>query len=296
MSFSIFLQKQKNRIAGRTVRIKSLLAAAGLVTLGLLASHGTATAQAVTQAYLTDSPLERGMIVRLTDKDNSRVQALSAKDITKMEGVVVAANDAPVTLSDANATSQQVFVATTGQYNVLVSNQNGTIKTGDYITISALDGIGMKAGSEQSRVVGKALQSFDGKDNVSGTATVTNAQHQKINVSIGLIAVDINISHNPLEAQKQQTLPGFQYVQQAAGNVVNKQVTPLQVYVAVFAILATAIIAGAIIYTGVRTSLTAIGRNPLAKSSIMRNLLQVVITGIIILILGIVGVYLILKL
>jgi hypothetical protein len=277
-------------------KIKSVMALFALVGLSLLAAKGTVTAQAVTQAYLTDAPLERGMIVRLTDKDTSKVQALAAKDITKMDGVVVAANDSPVTLSTENATKQQVFVATNGQYKVLVSNQGGVIKSGDYVTISAIDGIGMKAGDKESRIIGKALEPFDGKANVSGTATVENAQHNKIPVSIGLIGVDINISHNPLEAKPESLLPGFAYLQQAAGNVANKPVTPVQVYVALLGLLASAAVAGSIIYAGVRTSLTAIGRNPLAKTSIMRNLLQVVITGIIILIIGITGVYLILKL
>jgi hypothetical protein len=58
----------------------------------------------------------------------------------------------------------------------------------------------------------------------------------------------------------------------------------------------TAIIAGSILYAGVRTSMIAIGRNPLAKGSVTRNLIQVVVTSVIILIIGIVAVYLILKL
>jgi hypothetical protein len=60
--------------------------------------------------------------------------------------------------------------------------------------------------------------------------------------------------------------------------------------------LLAAAIAGAILYAGIRTSMIAIGRNPLAKSSVTRNLLSVVITSVIILIIGIVAVYLILKL
>jgi hypothetical protein len=85
-------------------------------------------------------------------------------------------------------------------------------------------------------------------------------------------------------------------VQQAAGNIVNKVVSPAQLYLGILALIVTAIVAGSILYAGVRTSMIAIGRNPLAKSSVMRNLISVVITSVIVLIIGVVAVYLILKL
>ncbi|HSH18612.1 MAG TPA: hypothetical protein VK978_04470 [Candidatus Saccharimonadales bacterium] len=257
---------------------------------------GAAGAQAVTRAYNTDTPLQRGMIVRVAEKDGTKVEALKSKDMEKMEGVIVAANDAPVTLSAVDAQKQQVFVATTGRYSILVSNQNGPIKKDDYVTISALAGVGMKAGGEQSRIIGKALGGFDGQKNISGKTTVQNAQKQNVPITIGLIPVEINISHNPLEAKPESILPGYEYLQRMAGSVAGKPVPPLQLYVSLIALILTTAISGSIIYAGVRTSLTAVGRNPLAKSSIMRNLLQVVLTGIIILIIGVVAVYLILKL
>jgi hypothetical protein len=145
-----------------------LLAAFGtlLAVLGFTAS--VVSAQAVTRAFTTDNPIQRGMIVKLDDKDNTKVVPVSGKELQKIEGIVVAANDSPVTLSTDNSTKQQVYVATTGRYDVLVSNQNGPIKTDDYISVSALDGVGMKATSSQSRILGKALSSFDGKSNTIG--------------------------------------------------------------------------------------------------------------------------------
>jgi len=57
-----------------------------------------------------------------------------------------------------------------------------------------------------------------------------------------------------------------------------------------------AAISGSILYGGVRTTMVSIGRNPLAKASIMRGLAQVVLVSIIIFIIGLIGVYLLLKL
>ena len=257
---------------------------------------GVAHGQAVTRAYDTDTALQRGMIVRVAEKDDTRVEALKTEDMTKMEGVIVAANDAPVTLSSEDTKKLQVFIATNGRYNVLVSNQNGVIKKGDYITISALAGVGMKAGGEQSRIIGKALGSFDGQNNISGKTTVKNAQKQDVPITIGLIPVEVSVSNNPLEARPESILPGFEYLQRMAGSVAGKPVPPIRIYISLIALVLCAAIAGSIVYAGVRTGMTAIGRNPLARRSIISNLLQVTLTGIIILIIGIIGVYLILKL
>lgn len=274
----------------------TLPAILGLVLTGLFVAGGTAAAQAVTRAYNTDQQLQRGMIVRLAEKNNTKVEALKAAEIDKMEGVIVAANDSPVTLSAADQSMQQVFVATTGRYNVLVSNQNGAIKKDDYITISAVAGVGMKADGKQSRIVGKALSGFDGANNVSGKMTVKNSSNTQIPITLSLIAVEINVAHNPIEDKKSSLIPGMEFLQKAAGEVVNHEVEPGQLYLALAALIVSAFIAGSILYAGVKTSMTAIGRNPLAKASVMRNLLSVVVTSIIILIIGIVAVYLILKL
>lgn len=236
------------------------------------------------------------MIVRLDAKDNTKVIPVSDKDMAKMEGVVVAANDSPVTLSSSDQTIQQVFVATTGRYEVLTSNQNGSIHKDDYITVSALDGVGMKADTKQPRIIGKALSDFDGKSGVIGETTAKNSEGKSIPIALGMVGVEISVSHNPLEAKKQSIIPGLEKLQQVAGTVSNNQVTPGQIYLGMAIMILTSIVAGSILYAGVRTSMIAIGRNPLARGSVMRNLIQVVITSVIILIIGIVAVYLILKL
>jgi hypothetical protein len=279
-------------------RHKPILVVAVLLSifLGLAAQATPVSAQAVTKAYLTDSPLQRGMLVKLMDKDKKRVEALPDDAAAKMEGVIVAANDAPVTLSSADATVQQVFVATTGHYNLLVSNQNGPIKPNDYLTISSLKGIAMRADTNQPIVAGKALVGFDGKTGVSGTTTLKDSTGRSIPVSFGLIPVTINVSHNPLEKPKESRVPGIAFLQSGAKAIVNKTVDPARLYLSLMILIIIAAISGSILYGGVRTTMVSIGRNPLAKASIMRGLAQVVLVSIIIFIIGLIGVYLLLKL
>lgn len=292
-----FRRKQLNETKHRSSYAAKRSAGYLLIAVfAMLAAPATVAAQAITHAYNTDTPIQRGMIVRLDEKDKTKVEPVSQNDIAKMEGVVVAANDAPLTLSTDASTSQQVFVATTGRYEVLVCNQNGPIKKDDYITLSALDGVGMKADGNQSRIIGRAVTDFDGKNDLSGQTTVKNSEGKDIPINIGVVGVDINISHNPLETKQESIVPGLDYLQKAAGSITNKSVAPAQVYLSLVAFLVAAGIAGSILYAGVRTSMVAIGRNPLAKGSVMRNLISVVITSVIILIIGVTAVYLILKL
>src|SRR6185312_15415943 len=105
----------------------------------------------VTQSYNADtSVVQTGMLVELKPKDPTTVVPLPDSDIKHMLGVVVPQNNAAIVLTPQNVTTQQVLVATTGHYNVLATNQNGPIKVGDYLTISALDGVAMKASEAQS--------------------------------------------------------------------------------------------------------------------------------------------------
>jgi hypothetical protein len=253
-------------------------------------------AQAVTRAYTADKTLQRGMIVRITDKDKNKVEALTFKVADKMLGVVVAANDAPVTLTSGDTTHQQVFVASNGRYNVLVSDQGGKIALNDYLTISSLEGIAMKADLSQTIVVGKALATFDGNSKLSSTVTVKNSAGREVKVGIGVIPVEINISHNPLQDTAATLIPGLKYLSAGARVISARDVSPIRLYVSVFLLLVISAVAGGILFSGVRSAVMSIGRNPLAKQSILKGLSQIILISVIVFIIGVIGVYLILKL
>ena len=250
-------------------------------------------AQAVSQAYGVTGTVQKGMIVMLDPHNSKNVMPLSTSSNASMLGVVVAANDTVVTLS-GDSTATQVFVAATGKYNALVSTQNGPIKSGDVISISSLDGVGMKANGDQSVVLGKALTGFDGVNNVSGTAALNTSSGTK-NVSIGLVQIDINISHNPLEITTTGlSIPSF--LRKSGESIAGKPVSAARLYVSFGVLILTLFMAASLLYGGVRSSLVSLGRNPLAKASILRGLVQVVLLGLIVFVIGLVAIYLLLKL
>ncbi|HEX8763072.1 MAG TPA: hypothetical protein VF733_04930 [Candidatus Saccharimonadales bacterium] len=263
----------------------------GLV-LGILASGVPAAAQKITQGYQAEGPLQKGMIVRLDPKDGSKVQAVQQNDGGDVLGVVVSSAEAGVSLSNTGV-AEEIFVANSGQFDVLVSTQNGPINTGDYIALSSLAGVGMKADTKQQYVLGKALDSFDGKSTTEGTTTLKTSNGSQ-QVSLGRIGIEISVAHNPKYSK--QAIAG---VPNALAKLVqlatDRPVTAFRVYLGAGTALLSIIVAGVILFAGVRTSMTAVGRNPLAKKTIFRSLLQVVLIALIVFVIGGIAVYLLLR-
>ena len=270
----------------------------GFIVLGLLVFVGTVTgalAQDVAQGYLSDKPIQLGIVVQQKPGDPSRVQPLSQESEEEMLGVVVAPNDAPVSISN-NDDEEQIYVATYGEYDVLVSSQNGPISVGDTIAVSALDGVGMKSDDSRASILGKATEAFDGKSKVQSTARLKNSLGGTQTVALARIKVNVNVAHNPAYNPPVTAPDGVpSFLAEAAEIVTDKPVGALRIYASLAVLVLAIIIAGILLFSGVRTSMTAIGRNPLAKKSIMRNLLQLILIAMIILTIGVIAVYLLLK-
>ncbi len=267
------------------------LFAALLLGIGLLMATGSVAAQNVTQGYNSDQQLQNGMIVRLKKGDAKKVEAVKSTDAAEMLGVVVASTTAPLSISDP--TANQTYVATFGKYQVLVSDQNGNIAAGDYIAVSSVDGVGMKADGTQQIILGKALAGFQTKD-ADSTLGVTDSTGNKRTLGLKRIMVDITVAHNPIYSG--DVVAGVPHVLSKAAQLVTKKpVTALRIYACMGVLVLSLMVAGMIIYSGVRTGMTAVGRNPLAKKSIIRNMIAVSLMAIVIVMIGVIAVYLLLK-
>jgi hypothetical protein len=276
-----------------TLTMQRILAVLTLIVLVALSLNGPLQAQdaGIIQGYGSDEQLQRGMIVQLKKSDTSKVEPNSLKSIDQMHGVVVDANDAPFTISNEGA---KVFVAQSGRYDVLVTDQNGPISPGDYITISALNGIGMKAGTKEPVVIGRALDGFDGKQGVISTSEVRDTAGTTKTVNLGRVGTDITVNRNPNLKAEEPNVP--EVLRKAAESIAGKQVNPARIYISVVIFLVSAVIAGSLLYSGVRNGIISLGRNPLSRKSVIRGMLQVVLVGLIIFFAGLFGVYLLLKL
>lgn len=267
-----------------------LLAPTALALLVGLSLGNPLAAQSVTEGYSSDEVLQRGMLVAIKKDDSKKVEAITSGSLDRLRGVVIQPSDSPVTLSQEG---QKVFVATGGTYEALVSDQNGPIKTGDYISISPLAGIGMKATENQSIVLGRATAEFKGAEDAISSTPASGGDKQQVHFA--RVQVNIAINRNPLlKVPDNPKVPKL--LEKISETVANKPLSPSRIYIATAVFLAAGVISGIMLYSGSRSALISIGRNPFSKKVILRGLAQVVILSLIIFITGIFGVYLLLKL
>ena len=249
---------------------------------------------AVNQTYIAAKNVQIGMLVALDSKSAQTVVPLPQKDAQRMHGIVIPQTNAAIALTPETSQAQQVLVATSGQHSVLVSTQQGAIKPGDYITVSAISGIGMKASSGDKQVVGRAVSAFAGNADVISKVKVKDNNNKEITVAVGRISVDLNVAGNPLYQESSDTVP--RPLAQAANAVAGKPVSAIRIYAALAILAAVTFIVGHMLYSGIQSSMLAVGRNPLSKKSIMRSLMQTVFAALIIFVAGVFAVYLLLKL
>lgn len=240
------------------------------------------------QTYSASSSVLPGMIVRLK---GNQVVPLTANQVSNMLGVVISPNQATAVLSQGSSSSQQVLVASGGQYDLLVDTQNGPIKPGDYLSVSSFAGIAMAASSSDNKVVGQAKVGFDGSESSVGSQTIKSANGKSQTVEIGLIPAIINLGDNPLA--QNSSLPLF--ITKLARSITNKPVSSARIYLSAALLLITVFISSSVIYSGVKGSMVAIGRNPLSKKYIFRELLKVILICLIIVIVGLAISFLILS-
>lgn len=252
-------------------------------------------AQSVSKSYIGNDGTQTGMLVQIDDKDKNRVKPGTASKPKSVIGVVVMPNDAPLSLSQAT-NERQVFVASNGNYKLLVSDQNGPIKKDDFIVVSSIDGVGMLADKASGIVAARAVSGFDGEINVMSQTKITDSKGKEREIRFGYIQADIGVGSNPLYQDPKVPTGAPGVLKRIAESIAGKQVSLVKIYISLFIALLTSIIVIVVMTTGIRTSVTALGRNPLARQSILRNLTQVLMIGLAILIVGLFGVYLLLKL
>lgn len=279
-------------------RITSVVAAVIVTTVLSAASAWALTSDGV-QTYASDTPLGAGTIVQLAGKDTKQVTTAKQSQSESMFGVVVDRSQVSIQITD-DSIANQTYVAASGVRTTLVSTQNGPIKKGDFVTLSAIDGVAMKAGTrdQQKTVFGRAQENFDGKGVVLSTTSLkdTSGKNAKT-VQIGSIPVTIDIKTNPNEKEKISTKANLpEQLQRVGEQIAEKEVNPIRIYLSIAITIVSLIVAVIVVYSGVRSSVISIGRNPMSKKSIFRALLEVILTGLLIVIVGLFAVYLLLKL
>jgi len=245
---------------------------------GLL--HHT-SADSVVAGYKSKGDIQTGFLVALVKGTQDTVEAVPSDGADRIYGVVIDPSEAPLTLN--RQVEGQVFVATTGNYDVLVSTERGKVRAGDYLSISSNAGIASRAASSQQAIIGQALEEFDGK---KGAIT------QAGNFQIGKIKVNIDPRRNPI-ATNDVYVPGF--LRSVGQAIAGKQVTAQRIYLSVIFLIAAVSLATVLLWASVRGGMIAMGRNPLNRGHILNSMFKVVTAAVLIFLIGLFGVYLLLR-
>ena len=237
-----------------------------VVVFSTLALPGVALAQApaalggvAVNVEVKDKDVQAGDILSLT-KDGL-VRSTTTYDVS-MYGVVAAA---PI-LSVEPKTDTSKSIISSGETDVRVTNKGGAIQVGDFITSSADAGVGQKA-TESGYVLGKALKAYD-----SG--------------SVGTIPVAVSLGYATVtSANKSTAAAAGSFLQRLAEAISNPD--KFGIYLRYF-------VAGAVGFVSVfgaifafirfmNTGLEAIGRNPLARRTIIGGM---VLPGVVVAVLA----------
>lgn len=233
-----------------------------LLVLGL-APVGASSAN-ISHSYRADGAITNGSLVSLDSKKADYVQPANSGNGPRLIGVAVANNDSLIAV---DASSSTIQIATTGSANALVSTLNGDIHVGDQVSVSPLNGVGMKA-SPGSQVLGLAQTAFNKNTDGAATRKITDKQGRSSSVRVGYVRVSVAVGASNNNAGGIVLNNLQKVVQSITGHTVSTTRITVSLVVVVVSILALITLTYASIYG----SIISVGRNPLAKYAVLRTL------------------------
>lgn len=247
-----------------------------LVNFALLGA-ASVKADSLGLSIVSSAELKPGMLASIDSGTGSRAVPTTT---ATCPGLIGAATSQPSSNQD------QKFVATTGTASVYVSTLGGDISPGDFIGCSNLVGIGQKVSTGQ--VVGRAITSLDRTKSIQ--QTVKNAQGSTVQVQVGQI--DIALQVQTIEGSGKSVVPiAFQ---RFADAIAGHPVAAWRLILAMILIILATGIGVVALTVGIRSALTAIGRNPMAAAQARSGLWQVIFAAVATLLVGYLIAYIVL--
>lgn len=199
----------------------------------------------------------------------------------KMFGII---QDAPLVVYRTETQGKPVIRSGVAQVNV--TTLNGPIKYGDYLTSSSIQGKGQKA-TESGYVIGVALADFLGDEPTSDGTGAEQVDGPRGKVALGKIPVAIRVEYAELTSPR---LAGrlFGFIGTTLFENISdpKQFGNVVRYMSAGLILLLSFTFAFLTFSrSIAKSVEALGRNPLAKSTIQLsmviNIILLVVTGLI---------------
>jgi len=257
-----------------------------LLIAGCFLLSGVASVLAIATGYASnDTDLQPGMTVSLTEGSdtNPSVERAVIGGTSHPIGVTVAPDQNIVT---TGAESKQVYVQTTGEVDAFVSDLNGIPKKGDFLSISPLKGVLVKSDSlSGASIVGAALEDFSEDSLPSQTIEKSGTA---VSVKIDRMRISLDQKGQSFSNEAESGL------EKLGRSVTGRSVGEIRVVIALVIFLIVLISEGGIIYGAVSSAITALGRNPMARRTIIKELLRVIGIALVVLGIGLAAIYAIL--
>lgn len=245
------------------------------------------TTYALSRGYSSgDSGVQTGMVVSLSNEGaDDQVERSTQENSHRIVGVVTTIEDSTVTISSGNS---KLLVENSGQVDIYVSDINGEVSKGDLLILSPLKGILMKAPElNTSKVIGIATQSAS---ELEQTVYQYKSGEETKDTKIAKIKTDIS----SLGGANSGAIASDSSLKTLGRAVAGREVSEMRVLIALVIFLVVLTAEGGILYGAISNSITALGRNPLAKKIIRSELYRVILVAIMVLLIGLASVYVIL--
>lgn len=262
--------KKMHKNTSRIIALGGFIGVIASLVLAPLSAGAVATY--IAESYAVESSIPMNAIVSLKNNSSDSIEPSNTGNVDSMIGVVIDRSDASISLS--NGKENQAQIAKTGTLQVLVSDINGAVEQGDYITASPINGVGMRA-TGSTKVLGIAQNNLtNGVDQ-----KVKSAEGSEQTVKVGTVPVLVSVS-GYIEKSDESFIP--RPIQEIANTLAGRTVSPLPILLSLGVFVVTLIVVTVIIYSMVRNGIISVGRNPLSSSAIYRNvmLLSVLVLGI----------------
>jgi hypothetical protein len=260
-----------------------LVPVVGLLVSTTVDAEGTA---AISQGFKTDeSELAIGALVSLTSGSQSTVQLSNTDRVNQLIGVI---GDKPLIELSNNDKETQVVIS--GTTLALVSDINGDVKTGDKITASPINGVGMRTSSS---VLAVGTAQADLSSITTTSRSINDKQGKPQTVNVGALPVQVNVTYYAAPQENNSFLPPF--LQSVANSVAGKDVSPVRVLVSTLVLAFGFLSIAVLLYSSIRSSIISIGRNPLSEGAVRKSLFEVGATALGILLVMLIAIYLVLS-
>lgn len=237
------------------------------------------------QGYTSSSSnMAVGMGVAFIEGSTTSIEPLTPSNTTRFAGIVSRYEPSAVVVGNNTST---VYVTREGSSEALVSDLNGRIAQGDRLTISPLSGVFTKATNKTGEWT-FATVSAEPSAQTTQDVTIRSSEGSTKQSGVSLVPISIQVAQTPAAKQNEQPETALQRL---GRTLTNKPVSQVQVISALVLFILMLVIEGVIIYAAVRSSIISVGRNPLAKASVYRQLRQILMLAVVVLIVCMLAIY-----